>query len=323
MGQADVFIEYVRVLMRQRFKSVGGRTLALLFLFGSPISIISFLYSDVPVLWKGTIAGALGLGFLGVVGQALVLPVGDVIRDKQKAEDALARIQTPEGFFHCAAEHYGLRLERIESRAEMTEEGGESSVNTVTVTATKPMVTQIEHYTSGGFTGGEPSDDVELKVHEPHDSAIKMTTRELRTTPNSVFAILTFRPGLPVGVPLTYSYTETSPSGTYLTDRDEVHDLSLRCEYSSREIKYPTGFLDTKLVFPLGVECEDIAHDVWCDEGQIRHEDEYHRVAGALVDGREINGQYWLGLRVEYPILGLRYVILWRPENGRGSEAGT
>jgi hypothetical protein len=87
---------------------------------------------------------------------------------------------------------------------------------------------------------------------------------------------------------------------------------SMDWDYFAWDVSRPTRRLEVSVVFPPGRRPLKPIHDVWYALGlsMIRHDAEYERVARNLEENRE-GVVSILRLSVEYPILGLTYVIRW------------
>jgi hypothetical protein len=90
-----------------------------------------------------------------------------------------------------------------------------------------------------------------------------------------------------------------------------------RFEYTYTRISYPTDHLVIKIVFPPDFIPDEPAFDVWYGEGRVRHEREYGRIAPGFLSRWDSNKRLYLRLEVEYPLLGLTYLLRWHPPLAR------
>jgi hypothetical protein len=86
-------------------------------------------------------------------------------------------------------------------------------------------------------------------------------------------------------------------------------------DYYARDINCPTRRLAIEVLFPTGVEPIDPWSEVWYAVGlsRVPHPDEARRVEESL-NKRRLGEHYVLSLEVEFPVLGLTYVVAWRPD---------
>jgi hypothetical protein len=135
---------------------------------------------------------------------------------------------------------------------------------------------------------------------------------DARSTNNRYYTRFEIEPPLPSGKTLEYIFTERTRKPLYAPDKSKIGTTPW--DYYAWDITRPTKRLEVLVTFPVGFRPDRPAHDVWYSIGQsqTRNPAEYNRVRPFL-KSEKIGALETLKLSVDYPVLGLTYVIRWEP----------
>ena len=139
-------------------------------------------------------------------------------------------------------------------------------------------------------------------------------------------AEITFAPQLQEGSIAGFKMTELLPSGLYgvCLSRKELEQRQVPYDYFGWNIDRPARHLSLRVYFPDGVLPVEYTRQVryatpsFQDEGATKekeHFEEMKRLSGPFLEGPE-GGRYILRLDVEYPMLGLIYILGWKYATG-------
>lgn len=281
------------------------------------MTLLAFLLPKLPDALHtlfGLIAIAVFLVLIFTVG---VRPLGEASRElellKDEVDAARNHMVTPRGFHEASESIYGFNVRSLVVRTEVHDDGSGFTRTKRVVVATTAEVRELEHYSRGGSTGCNPTGKRTLEV-DRDECAHRPSIEFRKATANELVWVLRFSPPLPRDDEYAYSYRNTTPPDTFSMDGDALILQTPPYEFRSTTIKYPTEELDTEVRLPEGMRPERTGYEVWCDRGAIPHRGEHWRIeqGGMYQEDRE-DGCLVLKLRVPHPILGLRYVVFWRP----------
>jgi len=315
------WLRYTRDEMPKSKRRVAG----LFFTLGAAASLVSVLVDELPewlkvLFWLGALALFSSLVFI-----ITVRPLGKKTQEclalQECNRELLEGRCSPKGFHDASAGVYGFNVERLRVQAEVFMDGSGKSHTRRTVVAITAEVQELEHYGAGGGTGGDPKKDRTFEIHAescPFDPQILIKQR----TPTALYWVVRLSPPLPKDSAISYSYTLTTPPGTFVMDGDKLAGKSPDYEWWSMDVKYPSDLLEFEIALPRELKLEYSGCHVWCDRGAIEHEAEVHRVRteGLYKEERLADGRLALKLCVPNPILGMRYAICWRPTRKKASR---
>jgi hypothetical protein len=213
-------------------------------------------------------------------------------------------------------EQYGFIRMLFSATYEVQHDGSANISFQEEIIATNADLVGIEHYSAipgepGNVTGQRSAVTVE-QIGE--NTGIEIKPKLILATAHKLYYQLLFNPALKPGQSLAYSCTARNPINTFCSTIAELKDRNLPFDYVSFKISYPTEKLDVTMVFPEGSAFERIEYDVWMGDARLRLRKEYGRLEkkGALETGRR-DGRLFARLIVDYPIIDLKYAIVWVP----------
>jgi hypothetical protein len=215
---------------------------------------------------------------------------------------------------------YGFGYEDLAAHCTIRSDGSAAFRREVQLRAQSP-VHKLEVY----MLLPEASEDGESVVNL--DSVTSLTRFKriehevTRSSSGNIYLTLNIIPGVTPDDPLfEYEVSEHGSAGLYALHGEK--DRKMDYDYFAWDISRPTRKLRMKVLFPEGVQPLRSYHDVWHALGQAEStfEQEHDRVKELLKEGKE-GAFYTLTFEVPYPILGLTYVICWRPPKGPDNAA--
>jgi hypothetical protein len=218
--------------------------------------------------------------------------------------------------FTADSSSYGFCKEEWSACCELIPNGGARTKYRVMLSAITRDVPRIEYFVQNtlAFSGVGFLFDIGTEAATQASPIAKVRVKVSTHGPKRL-AILEFEPPIPRGTSLTYSYATQAPPGSFAMTFEEVEKRRLEYEFRSRIVTYPTKHFYSKVIFPEGFEPIDTGYDVWFGLAKVRHDGEYYRIAYSSywIDSHDELGRRYMQLNVDYPILGLRYVLKWVP----------
>ena len=151
---------------------------------------------------------------------------------------------------------------------------------------------------------------------------------EISKALGSLYTVIKVSPPLSEGQSITYQMTEMLPSNLYaigLTE-EELAARETPYDYFGWNINRPTRKLSLRVWFPEGVKPDVYSGEVRYASAapgfpseRLQHE-EQKRLKRPSLAGPEGN-RYVLKLDVDYPMIGLIYVLRWRPPVKKAEES--
>lgn len=308
----------------------GWRVLFVVVSFlGASITAVAYFVgtSDGPV--KTLLAVICVFSFLAALFLAVVHPLRILLHENQSLNKDLTELRksllSREGFFQYAARMYGFTRNSVFIDMELKANGGAKTINTTVVRAINSGVDEIEHYSEGGNTGGNPGTDCNVRLGQCHYKRGTVRREVIDADEKVILWKVIFDPPMQPGDEATYTYIETSPPGTFNMDAEAVKRLTPPYEHLSHEIVYPCEDLTMKVTFPKGYSyAKNRKAEAWRDRGKMKQPDETARILseGWLRTDQTTNQQHVLVFSVAHPILGMRYAVLWEPKliKGKGNK---
>jgi hypothetical protein len=233
---------------------------------------------------------------------------------------------TQKAFADFSATFIGVVKQEMIDEAFIFGNGSSISTNDVTLHAYADQITRIEHTTSTPNVPspdgtGTPTKSLEVIAEPRSEDGIKIRPEISRQTASQCVWSINFVPGLRKGKSTSYRYRVTTLPGSFALTLEEARRRNLDHEHYSHQISYPTSHFRLKVSFSQEIAPASISYDVWIGKGGVRHMDEYIRVAkeSYFRTGTDKDNQVYGEVEVPYPIYGLRYLIIWKPNRENGA----
>lgn len=213
-------------------------------------------------------------------------------------------------------DQYGFRRKMFSALYDVRADGSADTCLHEEILATNAELGGIEHYSA---IPGEPNNITGKRigvtvVPDGDNGGIEIKPKLILVTAHRLSYQLLFNPPLKPGEKLSYSCTTKNPPRTFCATKADLEARKLPFDYVSFKISYPTEKLDVTVNFPEGAALERVEYDVWMGDARLRLRKEYGRLEKktALETGRK-DGRLFARLVVDYPIIDLKYAILWVP----------
>ncbi len=220
----------------------------------------------------------------------------------------------PELAYLVAREAIGVTKDQLHKSILMTDGGGATMRQSMTVAAVNQAVQRLEHRISL-YTNDDPNAGDKIIVPKTlHSPGRSVTVERLRLILGRVGIYqLFFEPKIDQGTKASIEPFEvTLPNGTYAMSLAALKEAE---EYTSVASQYPMDSVRLEVLFPEHFVPRKIDFDVWCGDAKLPHAREKQRILshGYLTDGRGPDGLWHAVLQVPFPLVGLRYAITWIP----------
>jgi hypothetical protein len=229
-----------------------------------------------------------------------------ILRDSSHFQDRVA--------YAIEARKYGYGYLGLTVTAYLEVKDGQGSMTSRRRVHLKTTSVQnhIRHYLQTSNEQLEGSVEVtELEQIKPKNTTVSFEKVKDLSRPSGMVIDVAFNPPLDPGEVAIYQVTEQFPPGSFAIDAQQVAQLSPKCEYFAWHIDKPTKHIHFAIRIPDYLHPAKCRHDVWYGlHSRQTHRAESERVG--LFFSSESDGVYTcLQLDVEYPVLGLDYVLIW------------
>ena len=211
--------------------------------------------------------------------------------------------------YHC----YGLYKELENVRYVLKDNGSMYVENKTTIVPTTENLYSIEERCrSSQFN----SRDVNFSINTSGASRTKISSSLIVNGISEKIWKIKFVPSVEKNSPFTIILKEELPNNSFSMTKESL-PVHLKYEYVSHQIRYPTKLLNMELVFPERLLPTDYEPDVWFGDGGLSNSNELARIlnkndtTAIFEDESTDNNRTLLRLKIEFPILGLMYVIHW------------
>jgi hypothetical protein len=273
-------------------------------------------------LSPGALVAALTIGVLAVIANVLLLA-----RQGKRLPSAWSKRMTIlQDQFRLDSLSYGFYKEKWDACCNLTSKGSCQTRYETTVNAIAHEIPEIEYFGENLLAppGVKFPMDITAKA-SVHASPITQIRIERVTQSSKRLSTLKFEPPIPKEGSITYPYATQAPRGSFAMTFEELekrhleHEFYPGYEFYARRVTYPTKHFYFKMIFPKGFEPIETGYDVWFGLAKVQHENECDRIAsnGYWLDGYDESGRRYIQLKVDYPILGLRYVLKWVPPHSK------
>lgn len=211
--------------------------------------------------------------------------------------------------YHC----YGLFKELENVRYILKDDGSMYIENKMTIVPTTENLYSIEERCKSSQFDNR---DVSLDIHSKGSSKTKISNSLIVNGISEKIWKIKFVPSLDKNKPFTFILKEELPKNTFSMTKESL-PVHLKYEYVSHQVRYPTEVLNMELLFPEKLVPIDYEPDVWFGDGGLSNSNELARILNkndttAIFEDDSIDdGRILLRLKIEFPILGLMYVIHW------------
>jgi len=232
------------------------------------------------------------------------------------------RLITDEDVYQRMAKRYGLGYGNLQVECRIKADGSAEVQREVTVEAFS-VIDQLDTFLlvpEPDLAGREARtiDRVRLRSLADERSVTLMHSRSKEGILSTTIGIF---PPLKEGEILTYELTEKLPLGLYAVDEQTLAKRNTPYDYFGWNINRPTRKLSMRIYFPSSV-MPDINSDGYGVEvryaaaapglfSQRQQYEEQKRLKRPLLVGPE--GKQCLKLDVDYPMIGLIYILRWQP----------
>jgi hypothetical protein len=211
------------------------------------------------------------------------------------------------------AHRYGFEYKQLDVRGVLKVDGSMELTRYVVLT-TRSALTNITFYLRAFMPPDGSTGIIDFEKIDPPD--IEMTAKPVENpSVGGATARVDFGPPLVPGDTAIYRTTERFAPGSFATTADRLASSRFEHEFLSWSVGRPTRHLLFRVSIPNSLDPVECRHDVWYglehELGSERHRAEWHRLEGCFsVIDPGLNYTV-LQLEVDYPIVGLRYVLKW------------
>ena len=297
--------------MNNKFSEIGQRAFGFVRVL-APILSISLSFLKLPC-WARLTLVTLGVSVLLYVMLDALWPLNRYARS-YRANGAL----------------YGYRYDRLEVSVQVQTSGSAFVRRIVKVTSLMSEMRALHHYL---FVPGSKEKLQELPPLEAEVASIQPPNRTLtlaqvsdRMEPGTSRYVIEIDPPLAKRKSIEYKVEESAPQGTFALTMAELRGTEW--EFMAWEISRPTKELVLEVKIPYSLATERHRHDVWrgTEYGAFTIVNEFDRVEPGWSIGRTTisdRDHVVATLKVKWPILGMRYVVTWLPQDAATARAPT
>ncbi len=241
---------------------------------------------------------------------------------KGHLEDQIAQLRLvsespdPKKLYDAACRVIGFARDSIVKDGRIFGDGHIESKWSATLRAVSQSVGLIEHrYRSDATTNDIPTKEF---IHDNRIATIEPMGVVGGDTIYAIRIIPSVAPGEEFRIP---NFAVASGAQAFRMLQPDSQGSSPFREHSRTRMTYPSNRLRIVMRFPRLFVPRASGYDVWYGESRIRHNEEYGRASRGFSVERDDGGGFYLVLEVEYPILGLFYVLWWEPPADAGPQA--
>lgn len=330
------FMDDLRDFFQLAWRSFGVKLVVALGFCGGVATLVASLV--VPLVTPQVVMAVrwtLAIGVVGVVGATLVLGVLGAMRESREAtQEALDAWQQVRGLqaekdklLDDRASHmlahvtnaalYGVVYYEDKVECDLAANGSMIVNHGFQLAATQEAVNGVQHFTWLPITRQEGK-EIELEAPAKRLGRarfqVEWSTEVVSHQNGGLVKRFRAVPSLPLGKRFEYSWEERLPKGAFAMNLEEMDDAGREWEYYFHRIGYPTEKLDFSVLLPQGFKPVRVEHDAWyARHTYLRHMREQARVLKHAVRDQWISGRFRLRIVVENPLLGITYVLKWKP----------
>jgi hypothetical protein len=246
------------------------------------------------------------------------------VKSKHKITDA--RLTDGEGAYRYFAMRYGIGYKQLDVDCTIRLDGSARVRRTVEVEAFS-QTKQLDTFLL--IPESPPSDrewDIDLLAARSLSPDFSVSIPKVLEQDGKLSAKLEISPQLGEGQQIVYELVEKLPAGLYAVDFTEA-DLANRktpIDYFGWTVNRPTRSLNLDVYFPVDTKPDSFGFEVrYASVAPAFPSDNYQREEEKRIRPTLIGpegGRYCLRLCVDYPMIGLVYILSWEPlksERGR------
>jgi len=311
-------------IVNETIRGLAGQIKMWFALFAVPALVLTGL-SILTDLSPACVAIITILAGAGTVALVFIIILKVALRDAvEKANSARTLIQerihksepvpSPRVWYQIAASSIGVAKDNLSIITDIHDLDGTTEARvSMDVRAVTQDVRLLEHhYSIPNFPGGSIEDLVKLLDIR---SAHKVTPKTRQQNELTIIYSFEIHPRVQRGKILPLSFRRESPAGTYAMTLQESKGRGEDDQVKYLLVRYPSNHLHSEVIFPLGYTPQGHTFDVWFGTGRVRHQPEYTRIETdkAYQEKYIEDGRFSMILDVEYPCVGLYYVLRWNP----------
>lgn len=234
-----------------------------------------------------------------------------------------------EQLFRLNSEGYGFGYRRTHVDCKITEKGA-ATIDRILYVEAFSTISELNTFLMSPETkpdSPEFKDNVKIKHQNITDMNLQYHVKIVakQEKEGNLSAKLRISPSLNPGEQIPIHITEYVSSNMYAIDltEDQLKERTILTDYFGWQVSRPTADLLLRITFPRGVDPQKFDGEVrfaplhdYSDKVILQHP-ERKRIDVAK---EEINGQVTIKLAIDYPVIGLIYMLYWEPVPKDSSE---
>lgn len=234
---------------------------------------------------------------------------------------------TSEGIYRAMSRRYGIGYGSLDVEYAISSDGSATVKRKIEIEAYSD-IDQLDTFMSLPETDstGTPRQAEHMTISSG-SSKYDVRAKTRISKQGTLATVIEISPPLPAGETCPYELIEHLQAGLYVVSVEPPGTRKIPYDYCGWTITRPTRRLVLQVKFPISIDVTPF--DPACEVRYAtatpglptdhRHEKEQRRVPEPLIQGRR--GEYdVLQLAVDYPIVGLVYVLRWQPLIGSGKH---
>ncbi len=252
--------------------------------------------------------------WLGILALAAVVLVALLVRDVARW---LSGSYHRDDAYQANARLVGVGYEEMKVTGWLRPDGSMQIRRSLRVRAFADRVERLDYY----MFAREAPEGKTIEATAFSDSVAPFGTRKqskvsiefeyYKRSHDQSVGVVTFTPPLAKGQVTEFDYQDKLIAGSFAITPDKLA-TGMDREFFAWDITRPTRQLALKVNLDPDTPVTNASYDVWHGVTKMSHQHEYASIAGGWND-RSSAGPLLLSLDVQGPILGLSYVISWRP----------